>query len=117
MEQLLILFAHGSKDPAWRRPFEAIAARVREALPGTRVDIAYLEHGPTLLEVLSSSPHARSVRVVPLFLGAGGHVRDDVPRLVEAARKAHPHLNIALDPAIGDEPALIDAITAVICRR
>ena len=88
---------------------------MRESLPGARVEIAYLEHGPTLLEVLSAFPDAQPVRIVPLFLGAGGHVRGDLPRLVAAARKTHPHLKVALEPAIGEQPALIEAIAAVIC--
>ena len=47
----LLLFAHGARDPRWAAPFEAVAAAVRGARPGTPVQLAYLEFmSPTLLE-------------------------------------------------------------------
>ena len=39
----IVLFAHGSRDPAWRAPIEAIAARMRAIEPAARVVCAYLE--------------------------------------------------------------------------
>lgn len=114
MSAAIVLLAHGSRDPAWRRPFEQIAARIREALPGAEVRIAYLEHGPGLLEALRGVEKAR---VVPAFLGAGGHVGTDLPRLIGEARAAYPRLAIELDPVIGEVPAVIEAIASVIARR
>lgn len=32
------------------------------------------------------------VEVVPLFLGAGGHVRKDLPALLETLKSAHPQV-------------------------
>jgi sirohydrochlorin cobaltochelatase len=110
----IVLLAHGSRDPAWREPFERIAARVAE-VSSAEVAIAYLEHGPSLNEVLQRL--SGRVRVVPVFLGAGGHVRSDVPRLVEDARAAYPTTRIELDPAIGEAAAVIEAIARVICGR
>lgn len=109
-----VLLAHGSRDPAWREPFERIAARVRE-LSQDEVAIAYLEHGPGLREVLRGL--GNRVRVIPMLLGTGGHLRADVPRLVEEARAAYPERTIELEPSIGESPAVIDAIARVIARR
>lgn len=39
----IVLFAHGSRDPAWRAPIEAIAERMREIDASARVACAYLE--------------------------------------------------------------------------
>ena len=50
------------------------------------------------------------VDVVPLFLGTGGHLRKDLPPLVDAARAAHPGLDIRLHAAIGEHPAVADAM-------
>jgi sirohydrochlorin cobaltochelatase len=59
---------------------------------------------------------ATSIRVVPLFLGQGGHIKEDLPRLVDGARKNHPKVAITLEPPIGEQPAVIDAIAAAITR-
>jgi sirohydrochlorin cobaltochelatase len=52
------------------------------------------------------------VHVLPLFLGAGGHVRKDVPELAAALRAAHPQVGFALHPAIGEHDAVIAAMAA-----
>ncbi len=58
----------------------------------------------------------RAIRVVPLFLGAGGHVKDDLPPLVSAARAAHPGLAITLEDPIGERPEVIVAIADALRR-
>jgi sirohydrochlorin cobaltochelatase len=53
---------------------------------------------------------------VPVFLGAGGHVKEDLPRLVARARADHPKVTIRLEAPIGEQSALIEAIAASIAR-
>jgi sirohydrochlorin cobaltochelatase len=112
----IVLFAHGSRDASWARPFEQIAAQLAEEFP---VRLAYLEQmKPTLHEAIASLAHegVRSIRVVPLFLGAGGHVKNDLPRLVSAARSAHPGVRITLEDPIGERPEIIVAIADALRR-
>lgn len=115
MKSGLVLLAHGSRDPEWSRPFERIAASVAQKLPAAAVALAYLEHGPSLDEAVSAlvAKGVVSIRVVPLFLGPGGHVREDVPNLVLKASR--PGLEIELEKAIGEQPQVIEAIAAAIC--
>ena len=54
-----------------------------------------------------------AVDVVPLFLGAGGHVRKDLPVLLAQLQEAHPAVQFTLRPAVGEAPALVDAMAAV----
>ena len=114
MKEGLVLFAHGSRDPEWARPFEAIAAR----LAGTFVvKLAYLELMQPSLEAAVASLAAagvRRIRVVPIFLGQGGHVKEDLPRRVAAARAGSPNVEISLEKAIGEQPAVIAAIAQAI---
>jgi sirohydrochlorin cobaltochelatase len=114
LKQGLVLFAHGSRDPQWSRPFERIAASLRDKLPAVAVGLAFLEHGPSLEEVVAAlvAKGAGSIRVVPVFLGQGGHVKEDLPRLAAAA--ARGDVKILLDPPIGEQPAVVDAIATAI---
>ena len=114
MKQALVLFAHGSRDPQWARPLESIATRLSESF---EVRLAYLEAMPPSLEDALASlvtAGASSVRVVPLFLGSGGHIKNDLPRLVAAAQAAHPGVRVQLEKPIGEERAVTDAIAAAI---
>ena len=114
MKQGIVLFAHGSRDAAWARPFEALQALVADSLPDQEVRLAYLEHmKPSLGEALEALARAGvgSARVVPLFFGLGGHLRQDLPRLVADARK---NIDIVIDAPIGEQTSVIRAIAAAI---
>ena len=74
---------------------------------------------PTLAEAVASLAGDKigSIRVVPLFLGPGGHVREDLPRLVAAAQAAHPTVRIELEKPIGEQPGVIAAIAEAISGK
>ena len=50
------------------------------------------------------------VDVVPLFLGAGGHVRKDLPVLLQALKDRHPSVQWQLHQAIGEVDSVIEAM-------
>jgi sirohydrochlorin cobaltochelatase len=112
----LLLFAHGARDPRWAAPFEAVAAQVRTSQPGLPVRLAFLEFmAPTLPDAGAELAAAGCtlVHVVPLFLGAGGHVRKDLPLLLDTLRAAHPGLQVQLHPAVGEQAAVVQAMAQV----
>lgn len=101
----IVLFAHGSRDPLWREPIEAVAAQIRLRQPGMPVCCAYLELcAPTLPEAAAQliAGGARQLRIFPLFLGVGKHAREDLPLLIQAIACAHPGVAIELLPAAGE---------------
>ncbi len=109
----LLLFAHGARDPAWARPFESIAAQMRAASPGTPITLAFLElMTPGLADAARALAEggARRITVVPLFLGSGGHIRRDLPVLLEEARIALPGVSIEATPAIGESDLVTRAL-------
>jgi len=109
----LILFAHGARDPRWAAPFEAVAARLRASHPGHAVRLAFLEFmtpglGDAGAQLVAAG--CDRVAVLPMFLGAGGHVRKDLPLLLDAMRAAHPSVSFTLHAAIGE----IDSVVAAM---
>jgi sirohydrochlorin cobaltochelatase len=108
-----LLFAHGARDPGWARPFEAVAARLQGERPGDAVQLAFLEFmAPDLGQAADALAAAGCTRieVVPLFLGTGGHVRRDVPPLLDAVRARHPGLALRLHPSVGGHDEVIGGI-------
>ena len=101
----IILFAHGSREPQWRAPIEAVAVQISARQPDALVRCAYLEIcEPSLLDAASEliAAGARQLRVFPLFLGVGKHAREDLPLLIAQVRAAHPDVPIELLPAAGE---------------
>jgi sirohydrochlorin cobaltochelatase len=113
MTPALILFAHGARDPRWAAPFEAVAQQVRARRPGLPVRLAFLEFmQPGLSEAGAAlvAEGCRHIHVLPMFLGAGGHVRKDLPLLVQQLQQAHPGLQVTLLGAVGEMPAVTAAM-------
>ena len=115
----LVLFAHGARDPEWAEPFRAIAARVAATRPDLAVKLAFLEfQGPVLADAIKELVDAghRNIRIAPLFMAQGGHLKNDVPKLLDGIRASHPSLQLELLPAIGDVAELRDAIAAWLVK-
>lgn len=111
----IVLFAHGARDPQWSQPFEQIASRIRAQRPESPIELAYLElMSPTLEEAIQSvvNEGALAVTVFPLFMAQGGHLKQDLPRILESIRASHPHIPISLASAIGEVPEILEAIAA-----
>lgn len=131
----IILFAHGSRDPLWRGPIEAVAARIRADHPEQPVSCAYLELcAPSLPDAVALmitqshyaiktiAPHADSMpangakalklRIVPMFLGMGKHAREDLPELASALRSAHPQVDFEIASTVGED----SRVTALLAQ-
>ena len=109
----IILFAHGSRDPLWRGPMDAVARRVAERAPGTAVRLAFLELCAPDLPAAGAEMAGlglREVTIVPLFLGVGRHAREDLPVLVDGLRQTHPQVRWTLQPTVGEDPRLLDLL-------
>ena len=116
----IVLFAHGAKDPQWAEPFAAIRERVRAQRPEYPIEVAYLElMSPTLEEAIDTviAEGAAAVTVFPLFMAQGGHLKKDLPRILDEIRAARPHTPISLEPPIGEVPEILEAIAGWILAR
>lgn len=119
----IVLFGHGARDPRWAEPFERLASllasRRHSTLYEGPVELAYLElmtpDLPTAIAKLAGAG-CETVTVIPIFFGSGGHLRRDLPALVEQSRAAHPGLTIRSAGVVGEDDAVLDAI-AEFCLR
>jgi sirohydrochlorin cobaltochelatase len=105
----VVLFAHGSRDPLWRLPIDAVAQQMTERWPGLAVACAFLELttpdlATTVEEMMKQGK--THLRIVPMFLGVGRHAREDLPQLVQELGEAYPQMQFELLPAIGEHPAM-----------
>ena len=121
MTDPVVLFAHGSPDPDWRKPIDACARRLRTLDPGLRVEVAYLEFvEPSLEQVarsLAADGHLRA-RVLAAFLSPGGrHIKQHLPDLVAETRTRVPELELELVAgSLGSEPEVVEALARAALR-
>jgi sirohydrochlorin cobaltochelatase len=109
----IVLFAHGSRDPKWAEPFKAIQSLIRAQAPNVPVELAFLElMQPGIQECLTllANQGVTRVSVVPVFLAAGRHLREDLPALIAPIQAQFPELEINVSAPIGDLPEFQVAI-------
>ncbi|CAD6539760.1 hypothetical protein LMG28727_03679 [Paraburkholderia kirstenboschensis] len=119
----LVLFGHGARDARWREPFERLAEKLRAARASGGDDgfvrLAFLElMEPDLLTAVGElvADGCDVVTVVPVFFGQGGHIRKDLPELIQRCRDAQPSVEIRCAIAVGEDDAVLDAV-AIYCLR
>lgn len=112
-KEAVIVFAHGARDPAWAEPLRRVCLTIRGRQPALRVELAFLEFmTPSLGQAIDTlvAEGVSRIAVMPAFLSEGGHVKRDLPEMLEAARQRHPGASIAVVPAMGESAVVIDAI-------
>ena len=103
---MLILIAHGSRDPLWRGSLERLAQAVGNGLPSEEVGLAFMQFdGPTLPEVVGRAVGAGTTRfrLLPLFMASAGHVDKDIRPLVAELATAHPEAVLELMTPVGED--------------
>ena len=115
----VILLGHGSRDPLWRAPIEAVQARVQRAQPHSPCVCAYLElTEPGLVQAADQliAQGVRQLRITPMFLGTGKHAREDIPRLVAELHARHPDVEVEVQASVGED-ARVTALLAQIATE
>jgi len=109
----LILFAHGARDSQWADPMRRVCVAVRDRCPEVRVELAFLEFmAPdlrTCAEALLADDFERII-VLPMFIARGGHLRRDVPALLDELRNRHPRACFEQASAIGEVETVVQAM-------
>ena len=113
-QQALVLFAHGARAASWAAPFERLRDLTQARTPDVRVSLAFLElMEPRLPERVAAltAEGITDITVVPVFLGQGGHVLRDLPRILDQMRLDYPNVAFTLAGAVGEDPKVLQAMT------
>lgn len=116
----VILFCHGSRRPGWDDTVQLLEQRLQQRDPVLQVQRAYLElQQPDLAEAarrLVRQHGVTQLHVIPLFLGNGNHLLEDLPVLVRQLQQEQPDLQLHLQPGIGQRHSFADWLTAEILQ-
>ncbi|MBQ0986809.1 sirohydrochlorin chelatase [Streptomyces sp. F63] len=110
---VLLITAHGSRDPRHAATVTALAERVRALRPGLRVETGYLDFCapsvPRLLDRLAAEG-IREVIALPLLLTRAFHATSDIPRVLGEARARLPRLTLTQADVLGPSPLLLHTL-------
>ena len=109
----LIVYVHGARDARWAEPFDRLRTKIVQRAPTLHVTVAFLEHArPNLTQAVRemAAEGIDHIRIVPMFFGRGGHLREDMPRQLDEARAAAPAVRFEVTEAAGENEAVLDAL-------
>jgi len=109
----LLLMAHGSPDPRANQPIYAVAERVRAAGRYAQVSVCFMDlNEPTIPDAIDrlAARGIGALVAMPYFLQLGGHVAEDLPAIIDAARTRHAALQIRLTEHLAYDPLLVTVI-------
>lgn len=106
----LLIVGHGSRDPSANAEFESVVAIYRTRRPDLDVVHGYVElASPSLATALRElAQRVDFVVVLPLFLFAAGHVKNDIPLALSQAREEFPTVRFTVTNALGVHPHLVE---------
>lgn len=107
---VLLVIAHGSRDPRHARTVHALVERVRALRPDVRVETGFLDFNvPSVHGVLESlaAEGVRDVVALPLLLTRAFHAKADIPAVL---RDAPARLRIRQAEVLGPSPLLLAAL-------
>jgi sirohydrochlorin ferrochelatase len=106
----ILVLGHGSRRPRANEELELLVSRFRARRPGLAVEHAYIELASPLLQegLARLAARADRVLVLPLFLFAAGHVKQDLPRALAQARSAFPEVHFAAAWHLGVHRAMVE---------
>ncbi|SEE68377.1 Sirohydrochlorin ferrochelatase [Streptomyces sp. 3213] len=107
---VLLVIAHGSRDPRHAATVHALVRRVRSRRPGLRVEVGFLDFNiPSVQGVLESlsAEGVRDVVALPLLLTRAFHAKADIPAVLAGAP---PRLRIRQAEVLGPSPLLLSAL-------
>jgi sirohydrochlorin cobaltochelatase len=104
----ILLFAHGSRNPAWAAHFERLRDEVRKSAP--QVSLCYLELcAPDFAAGVAHLIGAgcTEIKVIPIFLAPGKHTEQDLPELVVEAQRVHAGVRFEVEPTLLESGAML----------
>ena len=113
MTTAIILFAHGARDPEWANPLRRVQAAIRQRAGDVAVELAFLElMAPTLPDCVAAlvAGGVSNILVLPMFIAQGGHLKRDVPEIIDRLRSTHPEVRFSLAGAIGENEIVVQAM-------
>src|SRR3954468_567975 len=110
---VLVVIAHGSRDPRHAATVHALVRRIRSRRPGLRVETGFLDFNiPSVQGVLESlaAEGVQDVVALPLLLTRAFHAKADIPAVLREAAARLPLLPPRQPAVLGPPPLLTGAL-------
>jgi len=113
LKEAVLLVGHGSRLEEANKALAGLSSCAAGQRPGKMVTHAFMQiASPSIETALAELARAgmEQVTVVPIFLYAGVHIREDLPEIVARAAVQYPHLRVILAPVLGIDERMAEIV-------
>ncbi|MDX8394913.1 MAG: sirohydrochlorin chelatase [Mariprofundaceae bacterium] len=112
MKDTILLVGHGSREQSGNEEIESFTNEWRKKRPDDRIDVCFIEFADVTLDagMDEAAKDSERVIVVPLILGAAGHVKMEIPHHIADARKRHPNVKFVMAKHLGAGLPVLEAL-------
>jgi sirohydrochlorin ferrochelatase len=113
----VLLVSPGSRLPKTKEEIFALVGALRQRLSNTIIKFAFLEiETPSIPEGIDQcvAQGALDITLALNFLNTGKHVDQDIPAIVQIAKKKYPKVKFAITKPIGQHPQIPDLFVDLI---
>jgi len=118
MKDTILLVGHGSRETAGNEEIERFTALWRERRPDDRIEVCFIEFADVTLDegMDRAANNSQRVIVLPLILGAAGHVKMEIPHHIAHARERHPDVSFVMAKHLGAGTPILQALKQELSR-
>jgi sirohydrochlorin cobaltochelatase len=115
----ILLLAHGSKDPEWKRHFLMLKSEIKGMCNHSEVFLSFFElEYPTLEQLIEQliKKGKRKFFIYPILLANGFHLKKDLPDRIESIKKKYANLEIKCGTSLIEQPLIRKSIAETILK-
>jgi sirohydrochlorin ferrochelatase len=115
--QAILYIGHGTRSKKGVEEVRSFIERVMERGDVPIQEISFLELSEPLIEEgfkRCLERGATTIEVVPLFLLAAGHIKQDIPESLVLLKERYPHVQVNIKDPFGVQSRILDAIAELV---
>ncbi|KAB2332125.1 sirohydrochlorin chelatase [Cytobacillus depressus] len=115
----ILYIAHGTRSKKGANEARNFIERVRNRVDIPIQEISFLELTDPLIDEgfrRCVEKGATSITIIPLFLLAAGHIKQDIPESLSVLQAQFPHIRIQLEDPFGVQEIILDAAAELVKR-
>lgn len=109
----ILVVAHGSRAKETEATLEAVLDMLKKKNPEIILEHAFMEFSEKTIGIAVDKLLEKGVteiKVVPYFLFAGIHLKEDIPNMIKEYMADKPEINVIMGETLGADPRLCDIL-------
>ncbi|GHH96924.1 sirohydrochlorin chelatase [Neobacillus kokaensis] len=115
----ILYIGHGTRSKKGAEEAKGFIERVIHRIDVPIQEISFLELTEPLIEdgfQQCVEKGATEITIVPLFLLAAGHIKQDIPRVLDSLRASYPHIQLEVKDPFGVQGKILNAVAELVWK-